>query len=105
ERILVPVVDDADHVERDPDDDDHRLRRQVPAGPQEAGQALGEASEGVGIVRRATLGAAGGTGIVSACHQRLALSVRQQAGSLWSSTSSIVTAPTSRFDGSVTGTA
>ena len=92
-------------VERDPDEHEDRLGGQVPAGAEEAGHPLGEPGERVGVVRGTAGGAARGAEVVVSCHQRLARAMRQSAGSIRSSTSSIVTAPTRRLAASVTGIA
>ena len=49
ERVRVPAQPDGDDVEGDPDDDEHGLADQEAAGAEEAGDALGEAAERVGV--------------------------------------------------------
>ncbi len=105
ERVRVPAERRAIPLSMIQTHHEDRLRGQVPPGPEEAGHPLGKPGERVRVVRRTARGAARGAEVVVARHQRLARATRQSAGSIRSSTSSIVTAPTSRLAASVTGIA
>jgi len=87
------------------EDDQAGLEHEVAAGAQEAGHPLGPTAERVRIDGRTAGRAARGAEIVPASHQRPAWVTRQSAGRTRSSTSSTVTAPTSRPEPSVTGIA
>src|SRR5207248_11312768 len=53
EWVGVEAIVDGGDVERDPQDDDNRLRREKPGRAQEARDGLREAPKGLGVVERA----------------------------------------------------
>ena len=112
ERVRIPVLDDADGVEDDPADHEHRLADQETPGAEEPRDPLGEPPERVGVVPGAhPRGAPRGTDRSARSPIRRGETVpsqppvlRQPTGSRWSSTSSTVTAPTRRPSSSHTAT-
>src|SRR6478735_11039878 len=122
ERVVVEAqVLRRQEVPADPDQHEGRHVDQEPRSPHEAGELLREDAEGVGVVRRPPhQGAAGLLGGVEAVAGRAGLAhgltpgraspgrracSRQFSGSMWSSRSSTVTAPSSRPLSSTTGAA
>src|SRR5580704_1434478 len=113
ERIRVPVVEGGDRVEDDPADHQQRLAEQEPAGAEEPRDRLRKPPERVRVVPGAHRRRAAGHRQVAAvaeaaraepCHRVSVPPARQSAGSSRSSTSSTVTAPSSRPSESHTAT-
>ena len=111
ERVRVPPQGDDDDVDEDPDGDDDGLDDEEAGGAEVAGDGLAELAEGVGVVVDAEAAAGGGgdaTGPRRDSSRADPFAVarwRQSAGSVRSSTSSTVMAPSSRRCSSHTATA
>ena len=110
ERVRIPPERDDDDVDEDPDGDDDGLDDEEPSGAEVAGDGLAELAEGLGVVVDAEVAprlARTRQVLAAPSHDPIPSRrrCRQSAGSVRSSTSSTVMAPSNRRCSSQTATA